>query len=27
MDGLESTMDWYMANLSPAEEERKVANV
>jgi UDP-N-acetylglucosamine 4-epimerase len=26
MDGLESTMDWYMANLSP-EQERKVANV
>jgi UDP-N-acetylglucosamine/UDP-N-acetylgalactosamine 4-epimerase len=26
MDGLESTMDWYMANLSP-EQERQVANV
>jgi UDP-N-acetylglucosamine 4-epimerase len=26
MDGLESTMDWYVANLSPAEP-RKVANV
>jgi UDP-N-acetylglucosamine 4-epimerase len=26
MDGLESTMDWYLANLSP-EQERKVANV
>ena len=25
MDGLESTMDWYVANLSP-REERKVAN-
>jgi UDP-N-acetylglucosamine 4-epimerase len=27
MDGLESTMDWYIANLLPAQEERKVANV
>ena len=26
MDGLESTMDWYLANLSPAQE-RKVAHV
>ena len=26
MDGLESTMDWYVANLAP-REERKVANV
>jgi UDP-N-acetylglucosamine 4-epimerase len=26
MDGLESTMDWYVANLSPVEE-KKVANV
>ena len=28
MDGLEATMDWYIANLLPAqEEERKVVNV
>ena len=27
MDGLESTIDWYMANLAPAEQERKVAHV
>jgi len=27
MDGLESTMDWYIANLAPAEAERKVVNV
>jgi UDP-N-acetylglucosamine 4-epimerase len=26
MDGLESTMDWYIANLAP-QDERKVANV
>jgi len=28
MDGLESTMDWYLANLTPAQEEiKEVANV
>jgi hypothetical protein len=26
MDGLESTMDWYIANLSP-QQERMVVNV
>jgi UDP-N-acetylglucosamine 4-epimerase len=28
MDGLESTMDWYIANLSPAQEPvKEVVNV